>query len=100
MIDVSSSFSPILTLLKNIINPQNVSYADVACAGAKTGCGAANSPPQEEDRMERSLKEVLEILCAPEAIDEPQEGDFLPRDADDAKRDELFIRSWMLKGRN
>lgn len=48
--------------------------------------------------MERSLKEIFETLCAPNPIDEPQDSDFLPRDAEDVNRDELFIRNWMLKG--
>ena len=47
--------------------------------------------------MERSLKEILETMCAPDPIDTPQEDDFIPRGIEDEIMDDLFIKSWVAK---
>ena len=47
--------------------------------------------------MERSLKEILEIMCAPKPTDEPQESDFIHKNAEDERVDEFFIKSWLAK---
>ena len=47
--------------------------------------------------MERSLKEIWEIMCVPDLIDAPEESDFLPRSAEDEIADRLFITSWVAK---
>lgn len=47
--------------------------------------------------MERSLKEILEVLCAPKPTDEPQESDFISRSAEEEQADEFFIKSWLAK---
>jgi hypothetical protein len=47
--------------------------------------------------MERSIKEILETMCAPELIDDPQESDYLPRSFEDRIMDDLFIKGWFAK---
>ena len=48
---------------------------------------------------ELSMSDVLEIMCAPEATDAPQESDFIPRGPKDDMADRLFIKSWTEKER-
>jgi hypothetical protein len=46
---------------------------------------------------EPTQKEVLEILCAPEATDIPEESDFV---ASDEKAEETFVKNWIEKEMN
>ena len=43
----------------------------------------------------RKSKKILEIMCAPDNTDTPQEGDFGPRNPEDDIADEMFIKSWI-----
>lgn len=44
-----------------------------------------------------SLRDILGIMCAPEPIDVPAEGDYLPRSMEDEIADDLFVQSWVAK---
>jgi hypothetical protein len=41
---------------------------------------------------ELTREEILEILCAPEPIDEPEESDF---DEYDGEEEECFVQNWI-----
>ena len=43
---------------------------------------------------ELTREEILEILCAPESIDEPEESDF---DEYDDEGEEMFVNDWIEK---
>lgn len=43
----------------------------------------------------KKLKEILEIMCAPETTDAPQESDFILRSPEDDIADELFVKNWI-----
>ncbi|MDL2263056.1 hypothetical protein LJC31_00230 [Synergistaceae bacterium OttesenSCG-928-I11] len=43
----------------------------------------------------RKLKEILEIMCAPDNTDTPQESDIVTRNSGDDVADEMFIKSWI-----
>jgi hypothetical protein len=46
---------------------------------------------------ELTREEMLEILCAPEPIDEPEESDF---DEYDDETEEMFVNDWIEKELN
>jgi hypothetical protein len=46
---------------------------------------------------ELTREEMLEILCAPEAIDEPEESDF---DKYDDAEEEKFVENWIEREMN
>lgn len=49
---------------------------------------------------ERSREEILKTMCAPEPTDDPQEGDFEPRSAEDERADSAYVRLWIAKEAN
>ena len=46
---------------------------------------------------ELTRDEMLEILCAPESIDEPEESDF---DEYGGEEEEIFVQNWIEKEMN
>ena len=46
---------------------------------------------------ELSQEEALEMMCAPNAADEPEESDFVAEGAVDEKVEEMFVKRWMEK---
>jgi hypothetical protein len=47
-----------------------------------------------EVMRELTNEEMLEILCAPKSIDEPEEMDFYDEDYDEAE-EEMFVEDWI-----
>jgi hypothetical protein len=45
-------------------------------------------------------EEMLEILCAPEATDEPEESDFVESDEKAEEAEEIFVNNWIEKELN
>jgi hypothetical protein len=50
-----------------------------------------------ETMRELTREEMLEILCAPEPIDEPEESDFVESDE---TAEEIFVQDWIRKETN
>jgi hypothetical protein len=46
---------------------------------------------------ELTREEMMEILCAPESIDEPEESDFVETDEPE---EEKFVKNWIEKELN
>lgn len=46
---------------------------------------------------ELTCEEILEVMCAPMATDEPDESDFV---TSDEKAEEEFVQNWMTKELN
>ncbi|MDR1377168.1 MAG: hypothetical protein LBJ22_06625 [Synergistaceae bacterium] len=53
-----------------------------------------------KDMKELTREEMLEILCAPEAVDEPEESDFIAESELEERAEELFIKNWITKELN
>jgi hypothetical protein len=53
-----------------------------------------------KDMRELRREEMWEILCAPEAADEPEESDFVKSSESDEKAEEAFIKNWIEREMN
>jgi hypothetical protein len=52
------------------------------------------------DMRELTQEEILDILCAPEWTDEPDESDFIAESELEEKAEEIFIKNWIAKELN
>jgi hypothetical protein len=49
---------------------------------------------------ELTREETLEIMCAPESIDEPEESDFIAESDLDGAAEETFVKNWLEREMN
>jgi hypothetical protein len=53
-----------------------------------------------KELTQEAQKKMLEILCAPEITDEPEESDFVESGELDEKAEELFVKNWIEREMN
>jgi hypothetical protein len=53
-----------------------------------------------KDTKKLTQEEMLEILCAPETVDEPEESDFVAQSGPEERAEETFVENWIEKELN
>jgi hypothetical protein len=52
---------------------------------------------EKREKTQLTAERIMDIMCAPNPTDEPEESDFVGGDRVEEKTEEIFVRDWIAR---